>query len=135
MEDEPKVITVGALGNLTFSPGYYCYVGSAMAGLRARIKRHFRRTEKRLHWHVDYLRERSPAIAAVKWTTPHRAECVLSQKVAELSESSIPGFGASDCSCASHLYFFRHNPVQNLRRILLQGVSPDVALPGSEQSR
>ena len=47
-------IAVGHLGAITFAPGIYAYVGSAMAGLEQRISRHLRK-EKKLHWHIDYL--------------------------------------------------------------------------------
>ena len=50
-------IVVGRLGVLEAQPGYYVYVGSALGpgGLAARVGRHCRH-EKRLRWHVDYLR-------------------------------------------------------------------------------
>ena len=50
-------ILVGKLGKLVVQPGFYLYTGSAMGpgGLAARVGRHCRH-EKRLRWHVDYLR-------------------------------------------------------------------------------
>ena len=52
-------IVVGRLGVIQAERGYYVYVGSALGsgGLAARVGRHCRR-EKRLRWHVDYLRAR-----------------------------------------------------------------------------
>ena len=47
-------IEVGKLGRYYFQTGYYVYTGSAMRGLDQRIARHLR-SEKRLHWHIDYL--------------------------------------------------------------------------------
>jgi hypothetical protein len=44
-------LRVGALGVLSFEPGYYCYVGSARRGLKARLQRHLRRSRKKKHWH------------------------------------------------------------------------------------
>ena len=42
----------------TFQTGYYAYVGSAFGpgGLSSRIKRHLVK-DKRLVWHIDYLRK------------------------------------------------------------------------------
>ena len=39
-------ITVGALGPHLFKAGTYCYVGSAMAGLDQRLKRHLAHDKK-----------------------------------------------------------------------------------------
>ena len=49
-----KEISIGKLGRLLFKKGVYLYVGSAMNGLEQRIQRHLR-TEKKIHWHIDYL--------------------------------------------------------------------------------
>ena len=45
-------LDVGRLGAMTFPPGYYLYVGSALRNLGHRLARHLRR-EKRVHWHID----------------------------------------------------------------------------------
>ena len=46
---EEKEIAVGGWQSIPFRDGYYAYVGSAMGGLQARIKRHLKR-DKKLHW-------------------------------------------------------------------------------------
>ena len=51
-------VQIGRWGIVDLGPGYYVYVGSAHGpgGVKARIRRHYRKT-KRTHWHIDYLRE------------------------------------------------------------------------------
>jgi Uri superfamily endonuclease len=41
--------------------------------------------------------------------TEEPLECRLAQA---LGGDSIPGFGCSDCTCTSHLFFRRSNPVK-----------------------
>jgi len=105
-------IGVGRLGSLKVEPGCYVYVGSAFGpgGLKARCGRHFR--GGRPHWHIDYLRPlcRMEAI----WFTAdrlrrehHWAEVVGASRGAS---RPFPGFGASDCDCASHLFRFASAP-------------------------
>jgi len=55
--DRPAHIHVGRLGAMNVAPGFYVYVGSAFGpgGLAARLARH-RAVEKRLRWHIDYIR-------------------------------------------------------------------------------
>ena len=54
-------IEIGALGVLSFSKGYYLYVGSAMGNvgsttLENRVKRHLSDSaNKKIHWHIDFL--------------------------------------------------------------------------------
>ncbi|MDY6904760.1 MAG: DUF123 domain-containing protein [Thermodesulfobacteriota bacterium] len=78
--------------------------------MEKRLQRHFRR-EKRIRWHIDYLL----AGRSVKLQT---ALCKAADKDEEcriadvLKEKAMPvngpgglrGFGASDCSCKSHLF-------------------------------
>lgn len=115
-------IRVGALGAIGFVCGYYCYVGSARRNLRARLSRHLRTRQKRLHWHIDYLRPHTEP-AGVVWWLQHvgGTECGLSRQVARLADASVPGFGCSDCSCASHLHYFADDPIARLRRIRMAG--------------
>jgi sugar fermentation stimulation protein A len=97
---------VGKLGAFTFPPGYYVYTGSAMRGLRARLDRH-RRRRKKLWWHIDYLLRRAELVEAVEVPTRQRAECQRNQRVLRMSgaRGAVPGFGASDCRCTSHLVY------------------------------
>jgi Uri superfamily endonuclease len=80
---QPRCIRVGALGPINFQPGLYVYLGSARGpgGLAARLGRHCEggRSE---HWHLEWARR----LARAAGTSPQ-----------------IPGFGASDCRCLTHL--------------------------------
>ena len=58
-------VQIGRLGEIELRPGYYIYVGSAFGpgGVKARVERHWR-TDKRKHWHIDYLREHVTPVEA-----------------------------------------------------------------------
>ena len=120
-----QYIQVGRLGQLSARPGIYVYIGSAFGpgGVRARVRHHVNISE-RPHWHIDYLRQ----TAQLKqfWFThdPLRREHVWADVFADTRDVSIPlpGFGASDCTCISHLYFFQRQPsLQNFRRRIQAG--------------
>ena len=106
-------VDIGKLGQLMVRPGFYVYVGSAFGpgGLRARVLRHCRK-KKRRHWHIDYL----GAVTRIEevWYTCEEArrECRWAAVLARMRGASVPmmGFGASDCRCASHLYFCECHP-------------------------
>jgi len=100
-----KDILVGKLGYVSFPKASYAYVGSAMNGLRARLDRHLRE-EKKTHWHIDYFLKEAEIKEIILCKAEERVECSLAQALAEEFQS-IPGFGASDCKCRSHLYFAR----------------------------
>jgi len=104
-------IQVGRLGDFVFPSGYYVYTGSALKGLEARIARH-RRKEKRKWWHIDYLLEWAEVVEVRTYPTEERKECTLNRKVAKLAGARmvVPGFGASDCGCETHLFFFETWP-------------------------
>jgi Uri superfamily endonuclease len=109
-----RTITVGSLGSFAFPAGHYVYTGSAKKGLGSRIARHLRR-RKKLRWHIDYLL-RYGRVLEVKRYHNERSECELSREVEKLPGSRVvaPGFGSSDCECATHLFFFGRNPAQEL---------------------
>jgi Uri superfamily endonuclease len=100
-------IEVGALGEITFQPGWYAYVGSANgSGGFARIDRHRElATGERdvSHWHVDYLLGHPDAsIDAVERTAGVDAECAIA---ASVEGDPVSEFGCSDCGCNSHLFY------------------------------
>lgn len=112
-------INIGKLGRFYFPPGYYIYVGSAFGsgGLAARIRRHGKlasNSDKHLHWHIDFLREQAQLLEVWYQQQPQRLEHAWANAVGRLADTSIlaPGFGSSDCSCPSHLYFVAH-PAQD----------------------
>jgi len=104
-------IAVGRAGAMTLRPGWYVYVGSACGpgGLRARVGRHLGRPRRR-RWHIDYLR-RYARVGAV-WWTGRRCEHEWANAAGALDGASIamPGFGSSDCGCATHLVHFDAAP-------------------------
>jgi Uri superfamily endonuclease len=103
---EEACIRVGALGPLRFAGGTYLYVGSAMSGLQARLRRHLRR-DKRLHWHIDYLLAQARIATIWYHPGPERFECAWARALAALpglSPFTVRRFGASDCSCPTHLF-------------------------------
>jgi len=102
-------VAVGALGRRTYPRGWHVYVGSARRGLTHRVARHLRH-RKRLHWHIDHLRARSPWVRAFPIRAA-AAECALAAEVARLGAGVAPGFGSSDCGCPGHLVWFPQAPV------------------------
>jgi Uri superfamily endonuclease len=100
---EERTITVGGLGSIHFPHGYYAYVGSALSGFRSRLNRHLR-TDKKPHWHIDYLLAKAVLDAIITGETQDRTECTISMELSQQFDS-VPDFGASDCRCHSHLFF------------------------------
>lgn len=108
-------LTTGALGPVAFEAGWHIYVGSALgSGGLARLERHIALSwnrDKHPKWHVDWLLQ-SPYFslrAAVFALTEKRLECRLAEA---LGGENVPGFGCSDCTCTSHLFYRCRNPVQ-----------------------
>ncbi len=104
----PTAVSVGKLGAFTFAAGWYIYTGSAMAGLRPRLLRHYRGSlSGRLHWHIDYLarlgHDKTFRVMAAGLLT----ECELNAAVGSLAGARVPaaGLGSSDCACGSHLHW------------------------------
>ena len=98
-----ETITIGSLKTLHFPRGYYAYVGSAMGGFKARISRHLKSNKKR-HWHIDYLLDKASITGIILGETTARTECTIAQALSRQFDS-VPGFGCSDCRCHSHLFF------------------------------
>lgn len=93
----------------SFPAGWLLYAGSAMGpgGLRRRLARHRRRAAegKRLHWHVDHIRERAAWGGAWARAGERRMECDWAGRLLCLSGARVVGrgLGASDCRCPAHL--------------------------------
>ncbi len=104
-------VRVGELGVFTFPKGHYLYVGSAMRNLTARIARHERR-RKRLHWHIDYLREAADSCTALPIHSSRREECAIANALGGLFQYGPTGFGASDCACPAHLFYAAADPLE-----------------------
>lgn len=104
---KPATIEVGRLGAVELQQGFYIYVGSALGpgGVKARVERHWR-SDKRLHWHLDYVTEYLTPVEAWYVNGTSRDEHRWAATLAAQSDiSTVQAFGASDCSCGSH--FFR----------------------------
>lgn len=118
-------IRVGSLGRLSFKPGVYVYVGSgsgeASTSIEGRLIRHFSKTKRR-HWHIDYLLSNSQVepIVAVFSETKGSYECALAKVLSESvwAKSPFKGFGSSDCSCLSHLIYFKDLSVNLVERVV-----------------
>lgn len=113
-------IGVGALGEVTVPAGGYAYVGSALgAGGFSRVDRHRRVAagdHDVRHWHIDSLLGSPATSYEGAIAIPEReCECALAQ---ELGSGPIPGFGASDCGCRSHLA--RRDSVAAMRRSVVE---------------
>jgi Uri superfamily endonuclease len=110
--DNDLDIGIGKLGRIYFKKGFYAYVGSAHGtGGSKRVTRHFAVSEGRnwtRKWHIDHLLPHSEVICAVFSPTDDDLECVVAKILSEYS-GAIQGFGCSDCTCESHLFFTRKN--------------------------
>ena len=108
-------LQVGKLGIHSLVPGYYVYVGSALGGLSGRLGHHLR-SEKKLHWHIDYLLREVEVVQIWYAFGQLKLECTWNAIVGDLpgAMSSTPGFGASDCRCSSHLTYFPAMPSLSL---------------------
>jgi Uri superfamily endonuclease len=98
---KPLILTIGKLGTIHFEKGWYAYIGSALNGLDQRIQRHLR-TNKKTHWHIDYLLPYTEIVNVFYKENNQREECKIAQSL-ESNFGNIPGFGCSDCTCTSHL--------------------------------
>ena len=115
-------VRVGALGGIAFLRGWHIYAGSALgSGGLVRLERHValsRNKDRPPKWHVDYLSGSRPFCLryTVHALTGERLECRLA---AALGGEKIPGFGAGDCDCGSHLFYRRKNPVKEVEAAFL----------------
>ena len=133
-----KPVNIGKLGTLLLKPGFYVYVGSAFGpgGLTARTNHHLRYS-RRPHWHIDYL---VPALRLYEiWYTHDSAR--REHQWAEIHANSrealipLPGFGSSDCSCRSHLFFYPSHPSGNHFRRKIRAKFVDHAMFRIEKSK
>ena len=130
--DKPFQVQVGRLGQFVFEEGYWIYTGSAFGpgGLRARLAHHLK-PSPRPHWHIDYIKLAMRPVEA--WITIDKvsrehawAACMAGRRPAS---RPIPGFGASDCSCRSHLIHWRRRPTfDGFRRQLLTTIPAQAPL-------
>jgi Uri superfamily endonuclease len=118
-------IQIGKKGRFRFPKGHYIYTGSAKNGLRRRVERHLQKEKKRF-WHIDYLLDHASVEQVFLFPDSRVNECSLSKKVLKRPEAEVivPKFGASDCSCATHLVFFKRLkdiPLEGRNQFLFSG--------------
>ena len=94
---------MGSLGNIEFKSGYYAYVGSALGGLKQRLKRHLKKDKKK-RWHIDYLLELANIEGVFVWQSKKAIEDKIACKLKKKFDY-IDGFGSSDSRCESHLFY------------------------------
>ena len=100
-------VQIGKWREIDVQPGYYLYVGSAFGpgGVRARVSRHLR-LGKPKHWHIDFLREFTTPIGVWINYETERLEHYWALMILGMKQmTSIQGFGCSDCTCHSHLFY------------------------------
>ncbi|MBI4300695.1 MAG: GIY-YIG nuclease family protein [Chloroflexi bacterium] len=125
---QPATIAVARL-ELRLPPGHYAYVGSAMGGLAGRLRHHLTPLS-RSHWHIDRLRRYAPVEEVWCAETAAREECAWAGELQCNGGEPVPGFGASDCRCRSHLFRFQAPPSPQevlplaTRRFVLLGLTP-----------
>ena len=57
--------------------------------------------------YIDYLLEKASIEEIICIETENKIECELAQRLGNIL-AWVPGFGASDCKCKSHLYFAKN---------------------------
>jgi len=100
--DRDMHICIGKLGCFGFKRGFYAYIGSAKNSLYGRINYHYK-TNKKGHWHIDYLIEKSRIVGFVAISSASE-EC-LYKLFSKYYRQPIKGFGSSDAKHFSHLFF------------------------------
>ena len=105
-------IEIGRWGQLQLCPGYYAYIGSAFGsgGVRARVSRHCG-SAKKMHWHIDYLRQHTHPVSVWYSHSRLRLEHDWARLMSGFADvRPVAGFGCSDCVCESHLFFSARMP-------------------------
>ena len=125
-----QTVKAGRLPARSLSGGYYAYAGSALNGIPARVRRHLS-LAKKIHWHIDYLLQKATVTDIITGETGKRIECAIARSIGARFES-IPGFGASDCGCPSHLFFSPES--EELKSVIISafeenGLTPEIKPP------
>jgi Uri superfamily endonuclease len=103
MLSQPASLRVRSGRVFKLAAGNYGYAGSARGGLAPRLSRHLKK-DKTPHWHIDFLLARASVRAIVCAVTTEKLECNFARRLAA-GLTGVPGFGASDCGCPSHLFY------------------------------
>lgn len=68
------------------------------------IARHLRH-RKRLHWHVDPLRDVAAECRALPIRSSSQQGCALARAMGSILTPGPAGFGSRDCGCPAHLFY------------------------------
>ena len=120
--DSHRDVQVGRWRRISLEHGYYLYVGSALGpgGIRARVGRHMR-TSKTTRWHIDYLRQAAEVVVVWVHFGKRRLEHDWARALHAASGfGPVRGFGCSDCSCDSHLFYASNKPEDKSMKELLE---------------
>jgi Uri superfamily endonuclease len=111
--DAPFQAVAGKLGPVCLSPGHWIYIGSAFGagGLKSRLRHHLK-PSPRPHWHLDYIKHGLKPVEIWLTTDGVKQEHAWATVMSGLKGATCPiaGFGASDCTCRSHLIHLRRRP-------------------------
>ncbi len=116
-------LSIGALGRVHFSEGYYVYVGSAQRNLPKRIERH-RRKYKRHRWHIDYLLDNAELVDVYAAKLEKSCEERVAMWLEEIYDY-VPRFGASDSHAKSHLFYSVKENIWHDAISLIERCMPD----------
>jgi Uri superfamily endonuclease len=109
----PFQAVAGRLGTVSLTCGYWIYVGSAFGpgGLRSRLFHHLKPSH-RPHWHLDYIKNALRPVEVWTTTDPVKREHDWATMLSDRKGASRPiaGFGATDCTCRSHLIHMTRMP-------------------------
>lgn len=108
---ENNMLSIGKHNKIMFNKGFYLYAGSALNGLEQRIQRHFRK-QKKMHWHIDYLLQHAKIKSVFYKENNIREECNIAKEL-DKKLILVPGFGCSDCTCKSHLFYGTTGDIMN----------------------
>jgi Uri superfamily endonuclease len=117
LKNKASIVKTGALGEIPYRDGWHVYVGSALGpGGLLRVARHIRCTRgmlKKPRWHIDYLLTH-PSFELTHAVCAHTGDDFECRIAKRLAGDPVRGFGSSDCSCVSHLFFFKNYPLDNV---------------------
>jgi len=124
LNDEAKVV-VASGKTFTLKRGFYGYVGSALNGIEKRVARHLT-DNKKFHWHIDYLLSLAVVRLVVCAENDKPSECLIAHTLSQ-DLLQIIGFGCSDCTCRSHLFYakdFITLKTNTINTFTLHGLNP-----------
>jgi len=89
-----------------------------MAGFHKRLPR-YRQGIERAFWHIDYLLKEAELIDIICIEAEEKIECEIAKAISHICGMRVVAekFGASDCKCRTHLFYFE-GTLEELRREL-----------------